>query len=67
MALSILSTMVSLFWTLALLIILFYSFAVVLTQLVVEHCRFLGMDGAVESLNPPMEHCPSELRPPGLS
>eukprot|EP00913_Durusdinium_trenchii_P030867 g28909.t1 len=35
---------VSLFWTLALLIILFYSFGVVLTQLVVEHCRFLGME-----------------------
>ena len=30
----------SLFWTLAMLILLFYSFGVVLTSLVVEHCRY---------------------------
>jgi len=61
LALSILSTMVSLFWTLALLIIIFYSFGVVLTQLVVEHCRFLGMDSGAGKVAP-MSHCPGELR-----
>eukprot|EP00434_Breviolum_minutum_P021961 symbB.v1.2.019386.t1/scaffold1572.1/size111004/2 len=61
LALSILSTMVSLFWTLALLIILFYSFGVVLTQLVVEHCRFLGME-AVSGKIAPMQYCPETLR-----
>lgn len=61
LALSILSTMVSLFWTLALLIIIFYSFGVVLTQLVVEHCRFLGMDSGAGKVAP-MSYCPGELR-----
>eukprot|EP00435_Cladocopium_sp_Y103_P027573 s3410_g6.t2 len=61
LALSILSTMVSLFWTLALLIIIFYSFGVVLTQLVVEHCRFLGMDSGADKVAP-MSHCPGQLR-----
>ncbi|CAE7517540.1 Scn11a [Symbiodinium natans] len=37
---SILSTMWSLIWTLVLLILLFYCFAVILTQLVTDHCRY---------------------------
>eukprot|EP00438_Fugacium_kawagutii_P004256 Skav214000 [mRNA] locus=scaffold1070:54073:62475:- [translate_table: standard] len=61
LALSILSTMVSLFWTLALLVILFYSFGV-LTQLVVEHCRFLGLDSGLTSHVSPVSHCPEQLR-----
>ena len=52
---------VSLFWTLALLIIIFYSFGVVLTQLVVEHCRFLGMDSGAGKVAP-MSHCPDSLQ-----
>ena len=39
LALSIISTMSSLFWTLALLVLVFYLFAVVITQLVLDHCR----------------------------
>lgn len=39
LALSIISTMSSLFWTLALLVLVFYVFAVVITQLVLDHCR----------------------------
>ena len=50
LVLSIMSTMGSLFWTLALLIILFYSFGLVVTQLVVDHCRFITMDSGVGSL-----------------
>jgi len=38
---SILSTLWSLVWTLVLLLLLFYSFGVVLTQLVTDHCRYL--------------------------
>ncbi|CAK9102459.1 unnamed protein product [Durusdinium trenchii] len=41
LALSIISTMGSLFWTLMLLIMVFYFFAVVITQLVTDHCRNL--------------------------
>ena len=39
LALSIISTMSSLFWTLAVLVLVFYLFAVVITQLVLDHCR----------------------------
>lgn len=39
LALSIISTMSSLFWTLALLVLVFYLFAVVINQLVLDHCR----------------------------
>lgn len=46
LALSIISTMGSLFWTLALLMLIFYFFAIVLTQLVSDNCRFLKIDGA---------------------
>ena len=41
LALSIISTMGSLFWTLMLLMLVFYFFAVVITQLVTDHCREL--------------------------
>ncbi len=44
LALSIVSTMGSLFWTLALLMLIFYFFAVVLTQLVSDNCRFLEFE-----------------------
>ncbi|CAJ1355200.1 unnamed protein product [Effrenium voratum] len=37
---SIVSTMGSLMWTLVLLLMLFYSFGVIFTQLVSDHCRF---------------------------
>eukprot|EP00435_Cladocopium_sp_Y103_P043986 s173_g12.t1 len=37
---SIVSTMGSLMWTLVLLQLLFYSFGVILTQIVSDHCRF---------------------------
>ncbi|CAK8991845.1 unnamed protein product [Durusdinium trenchii] len=60
LALSIMSTMSSLCWTLALLVILFYTFGVMLTQLVVEHCRFLGQDRT--GTGDPMAHCPESLK-----
>eukprot|EP00437_Effrenium_voratum_P044066 CAMPEP_0181467484 /NCGR_PEP_ID=MMETSP1110-20121109/37005_1 /TAXON_ID=174948 /ORGANISM="Symbiodinium sp., Strain CCMP421" /LENGTH=558 /DNA_ID=CAMNT_0023592317 /DNA_START=34 /DNA_END=1710 /DNA_ORIENTATION=- len=37
---SIASTMASLMWTLVLLLLVFYSFAVIFTQIVSDHCRF---------------------------
>ncbi|CAK9086705.1 unnamed protein product [Durusdinium trenchii] len=40
LVLSIISTMGSLLWTLALLVLIFYSFGVMLTQLVIDHCRY---------------------------
>ena len=43
LALSIIGTMSSLFWTLALLVLVFYLFSVVITQLVLDHCRHLGL------------------------
>lgn len=58
LVLSIMSTMGSLVWTLALLIILFYSFGVVVTQLVVDHCRYATIDAGAES-GPPQ--CPDLL------
>ncbi|CAK8991315.1 unnamed protein product [Durusdinium trenchii] len=60
LALSIMSTMSSLCWTLALLVILFYTFGVMLTQLVVEHCRFLGQDRT--GTGDPMANCPESLK-----
>ncbi|CAJ1414224.1 unnamed protein product, partial [Effrenium voratum] len=59
LVLSIISTMGSLLWTLALLVILFYSFGVVLTQLVVDFCRFSGIDAGADPNAPPI--CPEEL------
>ncbi|CAK9080981.1 2-dioxygenase (HGDO) (Homogentisate oxygenase) (Homogentisic acid oxidase) (Homogentisicase) [Durusdinium trenchii] len=43
LAVSIISTMGSLFWTLMLLVLVFYFFAVVITQLVTDHCRDLAI------------------------
>eukprot|EP00913_Durusdinium_trenchii_P021174 g19895.t1 len=45
--------MASLFWTLALLVLLFYSFGSMLTVIVVEHCRFVVINEGSE--------CPEEL------
>ena len=59
LVLSILSTMGSLFWTLMLLLILFYSFSLVLTQTVSDHCRELSADGDLETVVP---QCPRELQ-----
>lgn len=53
LSISILSTMASLFWTLALLVLLFYSFGSMLTVIVVEHCRFVVINEGSE--------CPEEL------
>ena len=39
---SIVSTLGSLFWTLVLLVMLFYCFSVIITQSVSDHCR-LGL------------------------
>jgi len=47
---SILSTMWSLIWTLVLLILLFYCFAVILTHLVTDHCRY--NEGGVVNCSP---------------
>jgi len=52
LVLSIISTMGSLLWTLALLLLIFYSFGVMLTQIVIDHCRYsnimdTGNDNAV--------------------
>ncbi|CAK9014468.1 unnamed protein product [Durusdinium trenchii] len=55
LALSIISTMGSLFWTLILLLLLFYSFGVLITETVIEHCRYLDGDGDS------MPVCPKEL------
>eukprot|EP00435_Cladocopium_sp_Y103_P019007 s587_g4.t1 len=43
---SITATMSSLFWTLVLLLLIFYAFAIVITQLVAEHCRFIFLESA---------------------
>jgi len=42
--LSIMSSIASLFWTIVLLLLLFYSFGVLLTQLVSDHCRYIAID-----------------------
>jgi len=54
---SIIHTTGSLMWTLVLLILLFYSFGVILTQVVTDHCRFetveaTGDDNAVPICDP---------------
>ena len=59
LALSIISTSGSLFWTLVILVILVYSFGVVVTQLVVDHCRVLAVEATQEVNAVPM--CPPEL------
>jgi len=59
LALSIVSTLGSLFWTLMLLLIIFYSFGVVITQLAVEHCRFLTVESTGDVNAVPV--CPDGL------
>jgi len=56
---SIVSTMSSLLWTLVLLLLLFYSFGVIFTQLVSDYCRELTMSktGDVNAV----PECPSNL------
>lgn len=49
LAVSIMATMSSLLWTLALLVIIFYAFSLILTQQVAEHCRFIPVDSAGQS------------------
>ncbi|CAK9003714.1 L type [Durusdinium trenchii] len=60
LALSIVSTLGSLFWTLMLLLIIFYSFGVVLTQMVVEHCRYMNIE--VTGDNNAIPVCPDDLK-----
>lgn len=57
--LSIVSTIGSLMWTLVLLVILFYSFGVILMQLVTDYCRYLAIEtlGDVDAI----PDCPAEL------
>jgi len=57
--LSIFSTMGSLLWTLLLLLILFYSFSCIFTQLVTDYCRFETIQNTTD-LNAAPE-CPEEL------
>eukprot|EP00439_Symbiodinium_sp_Y106_P083337 s1205_g23.t1 len=45
--LSIMSSMYSLFWTLVLLLLLFYSFGVLFTQLVLDDCRLKDIDAPI--------------------
>ncbi|CAE7202465.1 Cacna1c [Symbiodinium natans] len=56
---SIVSTMSSLFWTLVLLLLLFYSFGVIFTQLVSDYCREMTMQ-TQDNLNAVPE-CPPFL------
>eukprot|EP00435_Cladocopium_sp_Y103_P056079 s734_g18.t2 len=49
LAVSIVATMSSLLWTLALLAMMFYAFSLVLTQQVAEHCRFILVESAGQS------------------
>eukprot|EP00435_Cladocopium_sp_Y103_P003788 s2211_g1.t1 len=46
---SIAATLSSLFWTLALLVMVFYSFAIILTEIVAEHCRFILVESEGQS------------------
>mmetsp|Transcript_43508 Transcript_43508/g.97591 ORF Transcript_43508/g.97591 Transcript_43508/m.97591 type:complete len:610 (-) Transcript_43508:29-1858(-) len=57
--LSIVSTMNSLLWTLVLLSILFYSFSVILMQLVTDYCRFLAVESSGDINAVP--ECPAEV------
>ncbi|CAE7827841.1 Catsper1, partial [Symbiodinium sp. CCMP2456] len=59
LVLSIVSTINSLLWTIVLLFIIFYSFGVILTQLVTDYCRFLAVE-ASNNMNAVPE-CPAEL------
>lgn len=57
--LSIMSTMGSLLWTLLLLQILFYMFAVIFSQMVTDYCRFLEVERTGDSNAVPV--CPGKL------
>ncbi|CAE7879744.1 cac [Symbiodinium microadriaticum] len=59
LVLSIVGTTASLFWTLVMLMILFYGFGIALTQLVVDHCR-LQTIAAQEDPNA-IPRCPDDL------
>eukprot|EP00439_Symbiodinium_sp_Y106_P048687 s2778_g6.t1 len=59
LVLSIVGTTASLFWTLVMLMILFYGFGIALTQLVVDHCR-LQTIAAQEDPNA-IPSCPNDL------
>ncbi|OLP82788.1 hypothetical protein AK812_SmicGene36536 [Symbiodinium microadriaticum] len=59
LVLSIVSTINSLLWTIVLLFIIFYSFGVILTQLVTDYCRFLAVE-ASNNMNA-IPECPAEL------
>lgn len=54
LVLSIVSTMASLLWTLALLLVIIYAFGIILTQVVSEHCRFQMLDSGT--------HCDENLK-----
>mmetsp|Transcript_30482 Transcript_30482/g.70290 ORF Transcript_30482/g.70290 Transcript_30482/m.70290 type:complete len:618 (-) Transcript_30482:49-1902(-) len=56
---SIVSTMGSLLWTLVLLLLLFYSFGVIFTQLVYDHCREETISGTGDVDSVP--HCSQYL------
>jgi len=59
LVLSIVSPMGSLFWTLMLLLILFYSFGVVVTQIVSDHCRWLASDETGMDIRSVVPSCPA--------
>jgi len=58
--LSIIATTSSLFWTLSLLVIMCYGFAMGLTQFVIDHCRYEAID-ATGNFNA-VPNCSQELR-----
>lgn len=59
--LSIFSTMGSLLWTLLLLLILFYTFGCIFTQLVTDHCRFMAIEQNAD--NNAIPACEDNLQP----
>lgn len=61
LVLSIFSTMNSLLWTLLLLLILFYTFSCIFTQLVTDWCRFQTIEANPENDINVVPVCPKEL------
>ncbi|CAE7460330.1 unnamed protein product [Symbiodinium natans] len=61
LVLSIVSTINSLLWTMVLLFVIFYSFGVILTQLVLDYCRFLAVQASGGNVNA-VPDCPAELQ-----
>ncbi|CAK9076731.1 unnamed protein product [Durusdinium trenchii] len=61
--LSIFSTMGSLLWTLLLLLILFYTFSCMFTQLVTDHCRYTTIANTTSNTtnHNAIPECPEEL------